>query len=514
MISRLGLLFALLASFFAGPGAAQSFPEAAPDRHQPGTRKNVLFIISDDLHAKLGCYGDPLVKTPNIDRLAARGARFSNAYCQFPLCGPSRNSLLTGMYPNSTGIVRNAQIFRHSVPEAISLPQAFRLDGYFAAKVGKLYHYNVPKSVGTAGHGDPTSWELQSNPAGVDRVVEEDETTSLVPGSFGGTLSWFASPRADELHTDGMIAEDANWILKRCAERNDRPFFLAVGFYRPHTPYTSPQEYFKPYPLGKMPVVQGWQEDQQDVPPMALTMKRKIQDDMTEQQRKEVRQAYYASISFMDAQLGKVLKKLDETGLADSTYIVFTSDHGYAMGEHGMWQKLTLFEDSAQVPLIIAGPGINPGTVVDEPVGLIDVFPTLMDLTDTPSPKTLQGQSLRKLMDDPTSQGRGYALTQLYRPGNAKKLVDGYSIRTPQYRYNLWNDGEAGHELYDHQADPGEITNLADRGEMKEVVAELRSQLRAAVKATYPANGQRPAVEAMNYSPNMTEKAKQQYPSR
>ncbi|MDD4787402.1 MAG: sulfatase-like hydrolase/transferase, partial [Pirellulales bacterium] len=173
---------------------------------EPAKRPNVLFIMADDLNNSLGCYGHAIAKSPNIDRLAQRGVRFDRAYCQFPLCGPSRNSMLTGLYPNSTGIIRNAQLFRQTIPRHVSLPQAFRQQGYFAARIGKMYHYNVPNSIGTNGHDDPGSWELELNPAGCDRLLEEPDIFSLRPGSFGGTLSWYASPRGDLLHTDGLQA--------------------------------------------------------------------------------------------------------------------------------------------------------------------------------------------------------------------------------------------------------------------------------------------------------------------
>ena len=197
----------------------------------PPERPNVLFIVSDDLNNMLGSYGDGLARTPHLDRLAARGVRFDRAYCSFPLCGPSRNSFLTGLYPNATGILQNAQIFRQAIPNQVSLPQAFRQAGYFAARIGKLYHYNVPRSVGTNGHDDPASWELELNPAGVDRLEEEPEIFTLSPGKFGGTLSWYASPKADAFHTDGMMAADAEWVLERCARDRTRPFFLPVGFF-------------------------------------------------------------------------------------------------------------------------------------------------------------------------------------------------------------------------------------------------------------------------------------------
>jgi len=190
-------------------------------------RPNVLYLMADDLNNSLGCYGDPRVKTPNIDRLATRGVRFERAYCQYPLCGPSRNSMLTGLYPNSTGILANAQIFRQTIPSQRSLPQSLRLGGYFAARIGKLYHYNVPMSIGTIGHDDSGSWELELNPAGCDRLEEESHIFSLNPGEFGGTLSWYASPREDEYHTDALEAADAEWMLVRQAAidvpRSKRP---------------------------------------------------------------------------------------------------------------------------------------------------------------------------------------------------------------------------------------------------------------------------------------------------
>lgn len=396
---------------------------------------NVLFIMSDDLNNSLGCYDHPLVKTPNIDRLAARGVRFDRAYCQYPLCGPSRNSLLTGLYPNSSGILSNGQIFRQTIPKHISLPQAFRLGGYFAIRIGKMYHYNVPKSIGTNGHDDPGSWEMEMNPAGCDRLLEEPDIFSLRPGSFGGTLSWYASPRGDLLHTDGIQATDAVWVLERCARDRSRPFFLGLGFYRPHTPYVSPRPYFEKYPKRRMPVVQGVAEDLEDIPALALASRKKEQDLMTDDLRQQAVQAYFASITFMDAQVGRVLEALDRLGLADNTIVLFTSDHGYHLGEHGLWQKMSLFEESTRVPLIIADPkhGKN-GTVVHAPVGLVDVYPTLTDLCGIEGPDTLQGQSLKPMLADPAAPGRGWALSEVTR-GRRTKRVFGYTIRTDRWRY-------------------------------------------------------------------------------
>lgn len=527
-VIALGLLFSL-----AQPARAAEKP------------RNVLFIISDDLNNELGCYGHPLVKSPNIDRLAARGVRFDRAYCSFPLCGPSRNSLLTGLYPNSTGIHSNSQIFRQTIPKQLSMPQAFRQQGYFAARIGKLYHYNVPNSVGTNGHDDPGSWELELNPAGVDRLVEQpDEIFSLTPGQFGGTLSWLASPRPEAQHTDALQAADAAWVLERCARQQDRPFFLAVGFFRPHTPYVAPQSYFELYPEHQMPVVQGVKEDQADIPPPGLGSYKKEQDALTDDLRRQALQAYYASISFMDAQVGKVLDALDQHGLTESTIIVFTSDHGYHTGQHGLWQKMSLFEESARVPLIVAAPGVTqPGTAAASPVSLVDLFPTMGELCQVKTPTNLQGQSLVPMLKDVNVPGRGWALTQVTRStggagarraqrqsaaaGEAARPAPaatgagtaanpagagpsnqyfGYTLRTARWRYTEWDDGGAqGRELYDHDADPLELTNLASDPAHAETVQQLSARIAAAVPTTLPPNGKIPELQPGLWAPNLTD---------
>jgi len=459
-------------------------------------RPNVLFLMADDLNNRLGCYGDPQVQSPHIDKLAARGVRFDRAYCQFPLCGPSRNSLLTGLYPNTTGIITNGTLFRQTIPQQQSLPQAFRIGGYFAGRIGKMYHYNVPNSIGTNGHDDPGSWELELNPAGVDRLEEHSKIFTLTPNQFGGTLSWYASPKGDRYHTDGLMADDAVWVLERCAKQKDRPFFLSVGFFRPHTPYVSPEAYFDLYDRAKMPVIQGVAEDQADLPAAALGSYKKEQDKLTDDLRRECLQAYYASVSFMDAQVGRVLEALERLGLAENTIVMFTSDHGYHLGEHGLWQKMSIFEESARVPLIFAGPGVKqPGSVVSAPVGLIDVAPTLLELCQVSPPQNLQGQSLVPMLADPKTVGRGWALSQVSRGGGRNNSqFFGYSLRTPQWRFTEWDEGNKGRELYDHESDPQELTNLADRPGSAAIIAELQPILRDAVQKTFPASGQRPEI--------------------
>ncbi len=482
--------------------------------HAADKRPNVLFIMADDLNNSLGCYGHPLVKSPNLDKLASRGVRFDRAYCQFPLCGPSRNSMLTGLYPNSSGIIANAQIFRQTVPDAISLPQAFRQAGYFVTRIGKLYHYNVPNSIGTDGHDDPASWEVEINHPGVDRLEEHPKIFSLTPNQFGGTLSWYASPKSDEFHTDGLQARDAEWVLERCAKDKSRPFFLALGFFRPHTPYVAPKEYFQNYPEAKMPVVQGVAEDVKDLPAAALGSAKKEQDKMTDDLRRQAVQAYFASITFMDEQVGRVLKKLERLGLADNTIVVFTSDHGYHLGEHGLWQKMSIFEESARVPLLIAAPGMaKKGGVAATPVGLIDLYPTLAELCGVKAPENLQGQSLAPILKDPTQLGRGWALSQVSRGGGARratvsvdkgsdgKLFFGYSLRTPRWRYTEWDEGKQGRELYDHDRDPKELTNLANDPAHAGTVQELSEKLRTASRATFPASGKMPELKEGMWAP-------------
>ncbi|MCA9194011.1 MAG: sulfatase [Planctomycetales bacterium] len=471
-----------------------------------GQRPNVLFIISDDLNNFLACYDYQRVRTPNIDRLAARGMRFQHAYCSYPLCGPSRNSMLTGLYPNSTGIIKNAQIFRQTIPTQLSMPQAFRQAGYFAARIGKLYHYNVPKSIGTNGHDDPGSWELELNPAGVDRLVEEPQIFTLTPGNFGGTLSWLASKNDDSKHTDGLMAADAEWVLERCARQRERPFFLAVGFFRPHTPYVAPENpYFGYYPVNEMPVVTGIEEDQADLPAAALGSHKKEHDKLTDPLRRECLQAYLASISFMDAQVGKVVDCLDRLGLSDNTIIVFTSDHGYHMGEHGLWQKMSLFEESSRVPLLIVAPGVTkPGSVAHSPVSQVDLFPTLAKLCHVDAPSNLQGQDLNPMLSNPDFNGRGWALTQVSR-GNGENQFFGYTVRTERWRYTEWNEGQAGNELYDHEADVRELNNLAAQPEYAEQIEELSKLLRSAVQTTFPSSGKRPEVKEGLWAPNLTD---------
>jgi arylsulfatase A-like enzyme len=508
-LTRLLAMIVVSIAATTATAAGQAEPAA---RARP---KNVLFIVADDLNTMLGCYGDAGAKTPHLDRLAARGIRFERAYCAFPLCGPSRNSFLTGLHPNATGILANGQIFRQAIPAHPSLPDLFRRRGGFVCRVGKLYHYNVPSSIGTAGHDDPASWEAAFNPAGVDHLDEEPRIFSLSPRQFGGTLSWYASPEPAEKHTDGLVAARAERVLEECAADRDRPFFLAVGFYRPHTPYVAPKSpYFEMHPEEEMPVVTGVAEDQADIPPAALASGKREQDEMSDDLRRQCRQAYQASISFMDAQLGRVIAAVDRLGLADDTVIVFTSDHGYHMGEHGLWQKMSLFEESCRVPLLVVAPGLTkPGAVAATPVSHVDLYPTIAALCGLDAPAQLPGQDLAPILADKGLTGRGWAITQVTRGGQKRKGTRdaasdtgptmGYSLRTPRWRYTEWDEGRAGRELYDHDADPRELTNLADRAAHADDVADLSLRLREAVVGTFPPSGETPELRRETWGPTL-----------
>jgi len=445
-------------------------------RGEEPQRPNVLFLICDDLNCDLGCYGHPQVQSPHIDRLAARGVRFDRAYCQYPLCGPSRASFMCGLYPDQTLIHRNAIYIREHLPNVQTMSQMFRGAGYFATRIGKIYHYNVPKHVGTGGHDDPYSWDKTINPRGRDKE-EEDLIFSLRPGSFGGTLSWLAAGGTDREQTDGIAATEAVRLLEDYA-RDGRPFYLAVGLFRPHTPFVAPKKYFDMYPLDEItvPMVPEGYLDTLPRPAVQSIRRKKEQIDLKDELARQAIQAYYASITFADAQLGRILDKLEETGLDENTIVLFTSDHGYHMGEHGHWQKTTLFENATRVPLIVAGPGTSAaGKVAEAPVEMVDFYPTLGDLCDLPVPAHVSGVSFAPALQDAQASPRDSALTQ---------YASGYSLRTPRYRYTEWGArGSQGNELYDHESDPQELVNLAGRSEHAETVARLSQQLRKRIAA-------------------------------
>lgn len=440
----------------------------------PARRMNVLFIASDDLNNHIGAYGHSLVKTPNLDRLARRGRIFNNAYTQFPLCSPSRSSLMTGRRPDATRVYDLTTHFRAALPNAVTLPQMFRRNGYVAARVGKIYHFGVPGGIGTSGLDDPPSWDKFVNPRGRDKD-EEGLLRNLTPQrGLGSSLSYLAAEGTDEEQTDGIVATETIRLLE---DHRDKPFFIAAGFYRPHCPYIAPKKYFDLYPVDKIVLPNEPPDHLKSVPDAAITTK-PLYWGTSEQQRREVIQAYYASITFMDAQVGRVLDALERLKLADNTIVVFWSDHGYLLTEHGQWMKQSLFEESARVPMIIASPNAKAkGRATSRPVELLDIYPTLADLCGLPAPAGLEGRSLRPLLDNPLAKWDKAAYTQVERGPQGQRFM-GRSVRTERWRYTEWDDeGKQGVELYDHAGDSREYRNLAADPKFAATVAEMKQRL-------------------------------------
>jgi uncharacterized sulfatase len=461
--------------------ASLSWTSSAAEKARP----NVLFIAVDDMNNDLGCYGHPLVKSPNIDKLAKIGTRFDRAYCQFPLCSPSRTSLMTGLRPDTTQVYDLQKHFRDVIPDAVTLSQMFKNNGYYAARVGKIYHYGNPGQIGTDGLDDPASWDHKVNPSGRDKAEEKLVTNHTPKRGLGSSLSFMRAEGADEEQTDGMVATE---IIKLMEENKDKPFFLAAGFYRPHCPYIAPKKYFDLYPIEKITMPQGSWDYLNNVPQPALASTNPWPwFGVTEQESREALQAYWATISFVDAQVGRLLDALERLKLADNTVVVFWSDHGYHVGDHGLWMKQSLFERSARVPLIIAAPGQQAkGTVTGRTVELLDIYPTLADLCGLTPPKNLAGKSVRPLLDNPEVAWEKPAFTQVWRGG-----YPGHSVRTERYRYTEWDGGKKGAQLYDYSKDPEEKQNLVDDPAYAQALVELKPLVRKNWENEYRPSGKK-----------------------
>ena len=450
---------------------------------------NVLLVVVDDLNTDIGAYGHPQAHTPNIDRLAERGVLFTRAYAQYPQCNQSRASFLTSQYPDQLQVLTLKEHVRHTQPDVVTLPQHFRNNGYFTARVGKIFHQGVPPEIGKDGLDDLASWDLAINPAGVDIRVDESIVSIAPPEhdrrSFGGTLSWLRLD-SDEPHTDEVgAAEAVRLVTELHPDKTGQPLFLALGFYRPHTPYVAPGRFFDLYPADAVDLPLVPPGDREGKPVAALA-DRRFQAEMTEEQKRQATQAYRASISFMDEQLGKVLDALDQSGLANDTVVLLVSDHGYQLGSHGLWQKRDLYENSLRSPMILVAPGrIAEGSRSDALVELTDIYPTLVTLAGLEDPKTpIEGMNLL-----PVLQGSGprreaafsqsWSAAHLVRPERRGMQVMGYTVRTDRYRYTEWSRGTEGAELYDYQADPFEYRNLAGEASYAEVETRLAALLDA-----------------------------------
>ena len=417
-------------------------------------RYNVLFILTDDLRPMLGCYGHPEMHTPNIDALAERGTLFHRAYCQYPLCSPSRTSVLTGLRPETTNVLDNRSDFRKEVPDAVTLPQHFKAHGYHTQSVGRIAH--LPRLQDDAHSFSLPSWR----PTWFEIDIKNHN-------------SWSPLDVTDDELSDGKAAKGAIKVLESL---KNHTFFLAVGFYKPHLPLEAPRKYFELYDTADFTLPDS-PVPPEDAPARALNNQSAIRayadlpagnEPLSDAQTLALIRAYAAATSYTDAQIGRVLAQLDALGLTDNTVIVLCSDHGHHLGEQGMWGKQTLFESSLRVPLIVSVPG-SPRAETDALVELVDIFPTLSDVCELPSPLRIEGSSLQPVLENPRLPWKTAAFSQ---------FANGDSIRTTRYRYTEWgNNGNRGKELYDYQTDPDETVNIAHHPENAELVAHLSERL-------------------------------------
>ncbi len=472
---------------------------------------NVLFIAVDDLRPELGCYGAPIIKTPNIDALAKQGIIFNRAYCQEATCSPSRTSLLTGLRPDSTKVWDLETFFRKNVPNVITLPQYFKQSGYFTQSIGKIFHIGLD---------DPESWSVPSIGNGNNRVdnpkhkktavyhdpdeyteplIASDEPYPLIQVANSSAkdasdedkgASWRAVDAPDSEFKDGKFADEAVQALGELQKKH-QPFFLAVGFLKPHLSFVAPKKFFDLYSLDEMPLASN-PDPPKDYPIPCYTggELRKHTDipkkgPLPEDLQRLVIRGYYAAASFADSQVGRVLAELDRLGLRDSTIIVLWGDHGWQLGEHGCWDKHTNFEVATRAPLIFSYPGqTTRGTKTDVLTEFVDIYPTLCDLAGLPLPGGLEGHSLMFALKDPNQQWARAAYSQW--PAYDANRTMGYTMRTDRYRYTEWGEnGKVGIELYDHQTDPGENINLTPHAD-KKLLETLSKALHDAGRSDLP----------------------------
>lgn len=427
--------------------------------------KNVLFIISDDLKASvLGCYGDKVVNTPNIDKLAAEGLVFDNAYCQAVWCAPSRASFMSGKY--------------YGKKKDIGMGQYFRQQEVFSARVGKVYHMRVPGDTvaGTDGADHPQDWDVKINAQGDEAhtpglyaLLNTDiETTSMENRQSTGTKHrMFVTVKSDDpTGADQPDYKAASETIKLLNEHKEKPFFLALGFVRPHYPSVAPKQYFDNYPLDKIKLPEIVPGDLDDIPVEGRSGNHGAKNGISEriENQKKMWQGYYATVEFMDAQLGRVLDELDRLGLRESTAIVFTSDHGYHLGEKELWEKYNLHEEVSRVPLIISVPGMATGKT-NSLAELIDIYPTVSELAGLPTPSFVDGKSLLPVLQD-----KAYKM----RPAAFSYHGKGFGLRTNDWSYMQFPSGEV---LYDMQKDPQQITNLAKNPEQEPRLQSFRKML-------------------------------------
>ena len=472
--------------------SADTTEAEGPQSASPLRRPNVLLIISDDLRDTLGCYGNPQVKTPNIDSLAVRGLKFDRAYCQYSVCDPSRSSFLTGLRPEQTRVWDNGTFFRDKLPDVVTLPQAFRLDGYYTAGYGKVFHTRGGNEETQAKWSDAkNSWndsheavsrkrgDKNSNAKLDDQHdLDASKEPTVVEGRnlTGGTLSWCrwgATAGPDSLEPDYQTASAA---LAAMDKAGGKPWFIAAGFHRPHDPFVAPKKYYDMYPKGSLKVYQD-PSDMTPAPDLAIPGGDSYNafQKFSDEEKLEFTRAYYACTTFMDAQVGRLLDEITKRDLWKNTIVIFMGDNGYHLGERNWWNKVTVFERCARIPYIMAGKGVRSGQICKVPVEMVDLYPTLLNLCGVKPPENqkLAGQSLRPLLENPNGSGKEYAFTMVTR-GKGNKTLIGRSVRTAHWRYTEWDEGREGIELYDETQDPEENHDLSKNPKYPDILVSLK----------------------------------------
>lgn len=424
--------------------------------------RNVLFIIIDDLKPTLGTYGHPLVKSPNIDKLAEIGVQFNHAYCNFAVCGPSRGSFLTGLRPETIGILNNTTPLQSVLGDKITLPNLFKKNGFETIGIGKTFHDKTEE------HEDMKAWDAYYK-FETTALGKTGERRNFIEGKMPWCY-WQATEGTDNDQEDGQIASKAVEIIKT---KREKPFFLAVGLKKPHDPYVAPKKYFDMYPLedcDPLELPEGYELPYKH----SLLSWSKEFDNFNEQDKREFLRSYYACTSFMDAQVGRLMDALEETGQMDNTLIVFFGDHGYHLGENKWWNKVTVYEQGTRAPFIIAGNAVGKkGLKSDAMFEFIDIYPTLAELMNLENtPDYLEGLSFAPVVENPEKSFKNeiYAVTK-------RGEMMGSMVKTKSWRYIEWDGGKQGAELYDQNKDPLEINNLAQDENYDEVITEMKGLL-------------------------------------
>ncbi len=496
------LFFVLLAVYFFVTGAdAQN------------ARPNVLFIAVDDLRPELGCYGNKVVKSPNIDRLAARSMVFTRAYCQQAVCSPSRSSLMTGRRPDATKVWDLETHFRAALPNVVTLPQHFKANGYHCAALSKIYHHGFEDGRSwSEPHWYPSGQKVDTDLTNYQKRIVQNVgggVREYSPGNQPKTVgakgpAYEVSAKSDDELPDGFTAAEAVKRLHDLKNKN-QPFFLAVGFLKPHLPFVAPKKYWDLYNPDKIPL--PFTDKLPDGAPEFVghnngelhSYKNVPQGNpIPADYAKTLRHGYYACISYTDAQVGRLLDALDKEGLAQNTIVVLWGDHGWQLGDHGLWHKHTNFELAARAPLILSVPNQqNKGKSSAAPVEFVDVYPTLCDLAGLQAPAGLEGVSLKPLLENPIAKVKPFAISQYPRGGPNGAPLMGYSLRDERWRLTLWRDRRDGSiaatELYDEQNDGAETKNIA--AEQPEIVKQLSAFLQPTFAAAPPFGGKKIAVE-------------------